>query len=58
VSIASSVAGARLDYCNAVLHGVAKANIHKLQRVQKTLARIVTVTNRFNKIQFVLARLQ
>jgi hypothetical protein len=54
-SIASSVVGARLDYCNSVLYGVAKGNIHKLQRVQNTLARIVTGTNKYDDIKLILA---
>jgi hypothetical protein len=43
-SIASSMIGARLDYCNSILHGTSLSNIQKLQRVQNSLARIVTGT--------------
>ena len=43
-SVASAIAGARLDYCNSLLYGVWAANLHKLQRVQNTLARVVTGT--------------
>src|SRR5258706_100910 len=32
-TIASSLVGTRLDYCNAVLYGTARTNIDKLQRV-------------------------
>jgi hypothetical protein len=56
-SIASSVVGARLDYCSLVLYGVAKGKIHKLQRVQNTFACIVTGTNKFDDIKLILARL-
>jgi len=31
----------RLDYCNSVLHLSSSANLHKLQRIQNSLARIV-----------------
>ena len=41
-SIACALAGSRLDYANAVLVGTSSSNIYKLQRVQNTLARIVT----------------
>ena len=53
----SSVVGARLDYCNAVLYGTSEANIAKLQRVQNALARIVKRTSRYDHIMPVLADL-
>ena len=43
------VAG-RHDYCNAVLYGTSSANIDKLQRLQNSLARVVTNTCRHNHI--------
>ena len=39
--IACSVVGAWLDYANAVLYGVSKKNISRLQRIQNALARCV-----------------
>ena len=30
-----------LDYANSLLHGTSSSNIHKLQRVQDTLSRLV-----------------
>jgi len=50
------VAG-RLDYCNAVLCGSSSMNIDKLQRVQNTLARVVSKTHRRDHITPVLADL-
>ena len=41
-SIAGALVGSHLDYANAVLVGTSASNIYKLQRVQNTLARIVT----------------
>ena len=39
-SIAILLVGARLDYSKIIFHGTSH-NINKLQRVQKTLARVV-----------------
>jgi len=50
------VAG-RFDYCNAVLYGTSCVNIDKLQRLQNTLARVVTNTRRHDHITAVLADL-
>jgi hypothetical protein len=47
----------RLDYCNAILYGTSKSNIQKLQRVQNSLARIVTGIRSSDHITPVLARL-
>jgi len=40
-SIAVSWVSSRLDYANSVLFGTSTANLHKIQRVQNTLAKIV-----------------
>jgi len=49
--------GARLDYCNTILHGMSKSDIQKLQRALNSIARIVTGTRRSEHITPVLARL-
>lgn len=41
-SIACSVVGSRLDYCNALLYGATGKNIARLQKIQNSLARVVT----------------
>ena len=40
-TLACSMLGSRLDYCNSVLYGAPKSSIAKLQRMQNTLAQIV-----------------
>jgi hypothetical protein len=40
-TLACSIVGARLDYCNSVLYGAPKSTIIKLQRAQNSLARVV-----------------
>ena len=36
--------GSTLDYANLILYGVLGANIHKLQRMQNTIARVVKLS--------------
>lgn len=40
-TIAVSIVGSRLDYCNALLFGATQSTTSKLQRVQNNLARVV-----------------
>ena len=40
-TIACSIVGSRLDYCNALLQGMSQKNFDKLQRVQNNMARVV-----------------
>ena len=41
-SVAVSIVGARLDYCNSLLYSTSQRNLDRLQRVQNSLARVVT----------------
>ena len=41
-TIACAIVGSRLDYANSILTGISSRNIHCLQRVQNSLARVVT----------------
>jgi len=56
-SIAASLVGARLDYCNAVLYGTSRNNIDKLQRVQNTLARVVKLRSKYDHVTPLLSQL-
>ena len=38
---ACSIVASRLDYCNSILYNTSEMNIHRLQRVQNKLARVV-----------------
>jgi hypothetical protein len=40
-SVAFSIVGSRIDYCNCLLYGAGTGLVNKLQRVQNNLARIV-----------------
>ena len=40
--LACALVTSRLDYCNSLFYGLAEKDIKKLQRVQDTLARVVT----------------
>ena len=40
----------RLDYCNAVLHGITDNQLQRLQSVQNAAARLVTRTGRCEHI--------
>ena len=41
-TIAAAIVDSRLDFCNSLLAGTSLSNLARLQRVQNTLARVVT----------------
>ena len=55
--VACAIVSSGLDYCNFVLAGMSSANLDRLQRIQSTLARVVTGTRRRDHITPVLAGL-
>ena len=53
-TVACSIVSTRMDYCNSVLYGTTANNLSKLQRIQNTLARVVTGHRRRDHISPVL----
>ena len=43
-TVASALVNSRLDYTKSVLYNTSSGNMSKLQRVQNSLARVVTYT--------------
>src|SRR5208282_5418787 len=53
-ALVTAFISSRLDYCNALLYGVASCNINRLQMVMNAAARLVTGTGRYEHITPVL----
>ena len=47
----TSMVSSRLDYCNSLLYGISDSNLDKLQRIQNSLARVVTHHRPTNNLQ-------
>ena len=56
-TVACSMVGSRLDYCNALYAGMTKQNFAKLQRIQNTLARVVLRRGKYERITPALSEL-
>jgi hypothetical protein len=56
-TICCSIVNSRLDYCNSLLYGSSAKNLDKLQKVQNTLARVVSGARRRDHIKPVLKKL-
>ena len=56
-ALANSLVSSKLDYCNSLYNGISQANLYKIQRIQNTLARVVTNTSKFEHITPILKKL-
>ena len=57
ITFANAVINSRIDYCNNLLYGLPKYSLHHLQKVQNSVARIVTRTSRVSHITLLLKSL-
>ena len=57
VSVANTFASSRLDYCNSLFKSLSKFNLHRLQSIQNSAARIVTNSSKYTRITSVLRKL-
>ena len=56
-ALANSLVSSKLDYCNSLYNGISQANLNKIQRIQNTMARVVTNTSTFEHITPILKKL-
>ncbi len=56
-ALANALVSSRLDYCNSLLYSVPACYIRKLERVQNSLARVVTLSPKFSHTSPLLKQL-
>ena len=57
VSVANAFVSSQLDYCNSPFRSLSKVNLHRLQSIQNSGARIVTNSCKYTRITPVLRKL-
>ena len=57
VSVANAFVSSQLDYCNSFFRSLSKVNLHRLQSIQNSAARIVTNSCKYTRITPVLRKL-
>ena len=57
VSVANAVVSSQLDYCNSLFSSLSKVNLHRLQSIQNSAARIVTNLYKYTRITPLLRKL-
>ena len=55
--VANAFVSSRLDYCNSLFRSLSKFNLHRLQSIQNSAARIVTNSSKYTRITPVLRKL-
>ena len=55
--VVHSLISSRIDYCNSLLYGMSDRSIGRLQKIQNTAARILTLSPRHCHISEILKRL-
>ena len=56
-ALANSLVSSKLDYCNSLYSGISHTNLNKLQRIQNSLARVITNTSKYQHITPTLKKL-
>ena len=56
-ALANSLVSSKLDYCNSLYSGISQVNLNKLQRIQNSLARVITNTSKYQHITPILKKL-
>ena len=56
-SVANAFVSSQLDYCNSLFRSLSKVNLHRLQSIQNSAARIVTNSCKYSRITPVLRKL-
>ena len=57
IALANSLVSSKLDYCNSLYSGISQTNLNKLQRIQNSLARVITNTSKYQHITPTLKKL-
>ena len=57
MSVANAFDSIRLDHCNSLFRSLSKVNLHRLQYIQNSVARIVTNLCKYTRITPVLRKL-
>ena len=57
VSVANGFVSSLLDYCNLLFRSLSKVNLHRLQSIQNSAARIVTNSCKYTLITPILRKL-
>ena len=56
-ALSNSLVSSKLDYCNSLYSGISQSNLNKLQRIQNSLARVITNTSKYQHITPTLKKL-